>query len=72
MKVCDAHPDRKAVDTILIHGDDSHIDVCDECKYAVLELLNRPPPELGASPVVPPTGETPEKARKGLFSFGRN
>jgi hypothetical protein len=54
---------------ILIHGDDSHIDVCDECKYAVLELLNRPPPELGASPIAPPNGEAHTKAPKGAFSF---
>lgn len=70
MKVCDAHPDMKAIDSILIERDGTHIDVCDACKYAVLNLLNKPPPELGASPLAPPNGEAQPKAPKwGLF-FG--
>jgi hypothetical protein len=71
MKVCDAHPDRKAVDSLQIIGDGSQIDVCGECKSAVLSFFERPP-ELGERPIAPPTGEAPEKAPKwGLSFFGK-
>lgn len=42
MKVCDKHNDRKAVDTIHVLRDDTRLDVCDECKYEVMELLTSP------------------------------
>jgi hypothetical protein len=42
MKVCDKHQDRRAVDTIHILQDDTRIDVCDECKYQVAEMLSAP------------------------------
>lgn len=42
MKVCDRHHDKRAVDTIHVKGDDQLIDVCDECKYEVMELLTSP------------------------------
>jgi hypothetical protein len=72
MKVCDAHPDRKALDTLVVEGDASRIDVCDECKYAVLSLLNKPPPELGASPLAPVHADAQPRGPKwGLSLFGR-
>ena len=42
MKVCDKHQDKKAVDTLHFPLEDVRIDVCDECKYAVMELLSAP------------------------------
>lgn len=45
MKVCDRHQDRKAVDTIHCQQDDTRIDVCDECKFAIMELLATPAEE---------------------------
>lgn len=42
MKVCDRHPTEKAVDTLHFPTEDTRIDVCDQCKFAVLELLSTP------------------------------
>jgi len=39
MRVCDRHPSRRAVDTIVVLRDDSHTDVCEECKTDVLMFL---------------------------------
>lgn len=56
MKVCDKHNDKRAVDTIHFAQDDTYVDVCDECKFAIGEVLaapaevpkrrGRPPKEL--------------------------
>lgn len=53
MRVCDKHNDRKAVDTIHMSKDDTRIDVCDECYFAVAELLStsvEPPKRRGRPP----------------------
>lgn len=53
MRVCDRHNDRKAIDTIHVAGEDTRIDVCDECKYEVMELLTSPitlPKQRGRPP----------------------
>lgn len=39
MRVCDKHKDRQAIDMIVLEKDDTRVDVCDECRYQVLELL---------------------------------
>lgn len=71
MKVCDAHPDRRAVECLVSENDGTRLDMCEECKDAVLSLMCRPPPELGESPLAPPAGEVPEKApKRGLSFFG--
>jgi hypothetical protein len=51
LKVCDVHHDRKAVDTIHIASEDTRVDVCDECKYAVLALLSKPAEQPIEEPV---------------------
>jgi len=72
MKVCDAHPERKAVDAIQIQGDGSLIDLCGECREAVYALFAKPPPESGASPNASATAEADTKApKRGLSLFGR-
>ena len=47
MKVCDTHTDRKAVDTVHVVSQDTHSDVCAECRDKVLAVLsaqfNAPP-----------------------------
>lgn len=43
MKVCDKHQDTQAVDTIVVEQDGTHIDVCSQCKYDVLEMLTKKP-----------------------------
>lgn len=53
MKVCDRHPDRRAIDTVIVQRDDSRIDVCEECKTDVLTFLSTPPeapPRRGRPP----------------------
>jgi len=40
LKVCDKHNDRKAVDALHLLSDDTYVDVCDECKYAVMNYLS--------------------------------
>jgi hypothetical protein len=42
MRVCDRHSDRRAIDAVIIHGDDSRFDVCAECKSELLALLCSP------------------------------
>ena len=39
MKVCDRHQDRPAVDTLVFELEDMRIDVCDECKQKINELM---------------------------------
>ncbi len=46
MKVCDRHNDKPAVDTIHFSRDDTYVDVCDECKYAIGEVLSCAPLEI--------------------------
>lgn len=71
MKVCDAHPDRKAVDTIHCLNDDTRLDVCDECRQAVLRIFDKPH-ELGESPIAAPNSDASEKApKRGLSLSGR-
>lgn len=53
MKVCDRHNDKPAVDTIHFSRDDTYVDVCDECKYAIGEVLSAsvdPPKRRGRPP----------------------
>lgn len=71
MKVCDVHIDRRAVDTLCLQTDDTFVDVCDECKYAILALISKPP-ESDASPVAPPPGDAQPKAPKRGLRFLRN
>jgi hypothetical protein len=40
MRVCDRHPDRPAVDCLVIERDDERVDVCAECKTDVLTFLH--------------------------------
>ena len=40
MRVCDRHRDRESVDTLHVERDGTQIDVCDECKYAVLNFFS--------------------------------
>lgn len=42
MKVCDQHHDRAAVDAIVVANDDTRVDVCAECKAAVLAIFSQP------------------------------
>lgn len=43
MKVCDKHKDTPAVDTIHVEQEGTVIDLCQQCKYDVLEMLSKVP-----------------------------
>lgn len=59
MQVCDKHPTRKAVDSIEFKIEGHSIDMCDECRYAVLEMFAE---------------EVSEQPKKGLLDkvLGKN
>lgn len=45
MRCCDRHQDRRAVESVLVVGDDSTFDLCAECKTDLLGFLSTPEPE---------------------------
>lgn len=64
MKVCDRHINRNAVDTLTLTTDDMRIDVCKECRDAVLAIFTQA--NSGASPMASASaGVAPEAFRRG-------
>ncbi len=39
MKVCDKHPNTPAIDTLQLIGEDTHIDLCENCRNQVYEFF---------------------------------
>lgn len=48
MRVCDKHPDRKAVDAMILEVEEPRYDLCEECRQFVLDWISKaedPPPK---------------------------
>ena len=57
MKVCDRHNRTRAVTTVVIQSTDTHLDVCDECLFALMEWIG----DVNKATV------EPKKKKKGIF-----
>lgn len=42
MRVCDKHPRKKAVDSVILKSTDSHFDLCEQCILEVTKFLSKP------------------------------
>jgi len=43
LRVCDRHPERRARESVSLKNEESHFDLCDECKSDLLRFLTEPP-----------------------------